>query len=65
MLIEISIILTGAKFPVFLLHKEEGGCLRGVEKADFSSCQVFLKEVLGSFLFVQGEQVDFAYFRDK
>ena len=28
--IEVSIILAGAKFAIFFLHKEKGRCLRGV-----------------------------------
>ena len=30
MLIEVSVILTGAEFAILLFGKEEEGCLRGV-----------------------------------
>ena len=63
--IEVPVVLTRAKFAVFLLDKEEGGCLEGVEGTNLSSCQVFVKEILGSFLLVGGEWVDFAYLRHK
>ena len=63
MLIEISVVLAEAEFTVFLLDKEERGCLRGARWTDLSCSWILFEKVLGSFLFIGGKWVDFAYFR--
>ena len=35
--IEVLVVLTETELTIFLLDKEEGGCLRGVGRTDFSS----------------------------
>ena len=61
--IEVVVILVGTEFPVFLFDKEERECLRGVGRVNLPGSKVFFEEVLGGFLFIWGEQVDFAYLR--
>ena len=61
--IEIPVVLAGTKFVIFLFNKKEGGGLQRVGRLNLPSSKVFLKEVLSGFLFIRGEQVDFAYLR--
>ena len=61
--VEVSIVLAGVEFAIFLLDKEEGGCLGGVGRTDLPDGQVFFEEVLSSFLFVRRKRIDFAYLR--
>ena len=35
--VEVMVVLAGAKFAIFLLDKEERGCLGGVGRLDLSS----------------------------
>ena len=35
--VEVSIVLAGVEFAIFLLDKEEGGCLGGVGRTNLSS----------------------------
>ena len=61
--VEVTIVLAGAEFAIFLFDKEERGCLGGIGRTNLSSSQVFLQEVLSSFLFIWRKWVDFAYLR--
>ena len=63
--IKVPVILAGVEFPVFLFDEEKGGGLRRIEGMKFPGSYVFFKEILSSFLFVRGKQVDFAYLRHK
>ena len=65
MFVKVVVVLARVKLAIFLLDKEERGCLRGVGRTNFPRCQVFFEEVLSSFLFIWGKQVDFAYLRHK
>ena len=51
MFVQVSIILTGVEAAVFLLDKEEWGCLGGVRRANLSTVEVLLEEVFGGFSF--------------
>ena len=54
MFVQVLVILTGAEAAVLLLNKEERRCLGGVRKANLSTVEVFLEEVLGGFSFFGG-----------
>ena len=62
MLVEVTIVLAGVEFAILFLDKEEGGCLKGVERMDLSSGQVFFKEILSHLFLIRRQQVDFANF---
>ena len=65
MLVEVPVILAGAKSSVFLLYEEEGGGLGGVGRADFSGVKIFIEKFFGGKAFVGGEGVEFSNFRGK
>ena len=49
MFVQVAVILTRAEAAIFLLDKEEQGCLGGIRGADFSAIEVFLEEILSGF----------------
>ena len=61
--IEVPVVLAEVELAIFLLNKEEERCLGGVGRVDFSSSQVFFKEVFSGLLFIGGKQVDLACLR--
>jgi hypothetical protein len=63
--VQVSIVLTGAKFTVLFLYKEERGGLGGFGRSDLSATKVFFQESFCGFLFVWGEGIHLSYFRDK
>ena len=52
--VDISVVLTQAESSIFLFDKEEGRCLGKVGWADFPRSKVFIEEILGSLVLVQG-----------
>ena len=54
MFVQIVVVLTGAETAIFLLNKEEWGCLGGIQRTDLPAVKVFLEEVFGGFLFFGG-----------
>ena len=65
MFIEVSVILAWTEFAILFLNEEERRGLRGVRGTKFSSGEVFFKEVFSGFLFIWGEQVNFADLQHK
>ena len=61
--VNIAIVLAGSKTTVFLLDKEERGCLWRVGGADFAGSKIFIEKVLCRFSFFRREGVYFADFR--
>ena len=53
-------MLAWVEFSVFLLNKEEGGCLERVGGSDLLSSEIFFKKVLGGLLFIKGKGLDFS-----
>ena len=49
MFVQVAIILARAETTIFLLDKEEWGCLGGVGRTDLSAVKVFLEEVFSGF----------------
>ena len=54
MFVQVSVILTGVEATVLLFDKEERRCLGGVRRANLSTVEVFLEEVLSGFSFFRG-----------
>ena len=54
MFIQVSVILTGVEAAILLFDKEEWRCLGRVRRANLSTVEVFLEEVLGGFSFFGG-----------
>ena len=54
MFVQVSVILTGAEAAILLFDKAEWGCLRGVGRANLSTVEVFLEEVLSGLSFFRG-----------
>ena len=49
MFVQVAVILTRAEATIFLLDKEEWGCLGGIQGADFSTIEVFWRKSLVAF----------------
>ena len=54
MFIQVSVILTGVEATILLFDKEERRCLGRVRRANLSTVEDFLEEVLGGFSFFRG-----------
>ena len=54
MFVQVSVILTGAEAAILFFNKEEQRCLGGVRRANLSTIEVFLEEVLSGFSFLRG-----------
>ena len=65
MFVQVSVILAGSEFSIFLLDKEEGRCLWRGQGSDLSGLEVFVNKVICGFPFIWREGVYFANFRDE
>ena len=54
MFVQIAVILARAETTIFLLDKEEWGCLGRVGRTDLSAVKVFLKEIFGGLPLFRG-----------
>ena len=62
MFVQVTVVLTRAKFAILFLDEEERGGLRGIGWTDFPCSEVLVEEILGSLLFIGGKGVDFPNF---
>ena len=65
MLIEVTVVLVGAKVSIFLFDKEKGKGLERIERMDFARFEIFVKKVFSGFLLIRGEGVDFPNLRNE
>lgn len=57
MFIQVLIVLTRAKFFIFLFNKEKIGNLKEIGRMDLSSMDIFIKKVFSGFVFFWRERI--------